>query len=106
MSNVALMIGGREFSVASAPGEEQRVAALGRMIDAKLTEAGAHTASSESRMLLVASLLLADELHDLRNAASAATGTSQDSVSTDALDRIAERLENIAARLEDGPSAA
>ncbi|MFV4725644.1 cell division protein ZapA, partial [Mycobacterium tuberculosis] len=66
MSNVTLQIGGRSFTVACAPGEEDHIAGLGRMIDAKLHSVGSTAGQSESRILLFAALLLADELHEMR----------------------------------------
>lgn len=67
MSNVRLEIGGREFSVACAPGEEAHIAALGEQIDGKLRAMGGTTGQSESRTLLFAALLLADEVHELKH---------------------------------------
>lgn len=67
MSNVKLEIGGREFSVACAAGEEAHIAALGQSIDDKLREMGGAAGQSESRTLLFAALLLADEVHELKN---------------------------------------
>ena len=101
MSNVTLRIGGRTFTVASDDGEEAHVAQLGRTIDEKLATMGDMAGQSESRMLLFAALLLADELHELRagvgpaaSAGSAPEGFSQ------RLSAMADRLENLAARLE------
>ena len=65
MSNVDLIIGGREFKVACAEGEEAHVTELGRLIDSKVANMNM-TGQSEGRMLLFASLLLADELRDGR----------------------------------------
>ena len=65
MSNVSLDIGGRAFSVASADGEEEHIKMLGRKIDQKLNAMGGASGQSESRMLLFAALLLADENHEL-----------------------------------------
>ena len=99
MSNVTLTIGGRDFVVATAEGEEAHIRGLGRTIDAKLAEMGEQTGLSESRMLLFAALLLADELHEVRQADRG----SQPAMSEQAgrrLAGIAERLENLAARLE------
>ena len=67
MSNVTLEIGGRQFSVASADGEEAHVTALGRMIDDKLRAMGGAGGQSESRMMLFAALLLADEIHEIKS---------------------------------------
>ena len=98
MSNVTLSIGGRSFTVACAAGEEAHIADLGRMIDAKLTAMGI-TGQSESRTLLFAALLLADELHDAQ-AAPAPAAASMPEGTGERLEAIAARLENLATRLE------
>jgi cell division protein ZapA len=71
MSNVVLTIGGREYSMACAAGEEAHIRELGRMIDAKLGTLPDGGAQNDSRSLLFAALLLADELHELRQSAAA-----------------------------------
>lgn len=104
MSNVNLAIGGRNFTVACAAGEEAHVSALGAMIDAKVAAMGDASNQSENRMLLFAALLLADEVHDagLREAAArqAAPAASEDPQVAERLTAIAERVENLATRLE------
>ena len=107
MSNVSLEIGGRKYSVASADGEEEHVALLGRRIDEKLRAMGGASGQSESRMLLFAALLLADEIHEMtvRGGAPAPTPALPDN--GPALAKIAEgiaaaaqRIENLATHLE------
>ncbi|RZK02900.1 MAG: cell division protein ZapA [Novosphingobium sp.] len=101
MSNVKLEIGGRHFTVACAEGEEDHVTGLGEMIATKIATMGDVTGQSESRMLLFAALLLADELHDANSRTGGANpqpGLSP--ASAQKLDAIAERLENLASRLE------
>lgn len=71
MSEVTLTIAGREYTVACAEGEEPHVAMLGSQIDAKLQELGGNLASQESQNLVFGGLLIADELHEARMAASA-----------------------------------
>ncbi len=109
MSNVALNIGGRTFTVACAEGEEDHVAGLGRMIDAKLNAMGELSGQSETRMLLFAALLLADEVHDARSQPAGALHPDADGPSAtpalpedsaERLEAIAIRLENLASRLE------
>ena len=60
MSNVTLKIGGRDYTVACAEGEEGHVRALGAMIADKVAEMGS-SAQGETRQLLFAALLLADQ---------------------------------------------
>ena len=104
MSNVTLSIGGRQFTVACDGGEEAHVSALGRMIDEKVQSMGDMSSQGESRMFLFASLLLADELHESRQADTSASkghGSSEASGQlAERLERVAEDMENLASRLE------
>ena len=95
MSNVNLDIAGRSFAVACADGEEAHIAMLGRMIDAKLHTMGGAVGQTETRMLLFAALLLADELHEGGGGA-----VSAPAIDPARLDAIATRLENLATQLE------
>jgi cell division protein ZapA len=78
------------------------------MIAEKVVAMGDMSSQSESRMLLFAALLLADELHEatVRSGAKpspAATPAGASSLPDGSLERlatIAERLENLASRLE------
>ena len=111
MSNVSLEIGGRQYSVASADGEEEHVALLGRRIDEKLRSMGGASGQSESRMLLFAALLLADEIHEMtvRGGAPAPgpapapapenTGPALAKIA-EGIDAAAARIENLATHLE------
>lgn len=101
MSNVDLSIGGRVFKVACAEGEEAHVTGLGQMIDSKVAAVPGAAGQSESQMLLFASLMLADEVHDAQGRSSSAAptaGPAQDPA-------LAERLEAVAAALEKCASA-
>lgn len=103
MSNVSLEIGGRQFSVASADGEEEHVAMLGRRIDEKLRAMGGAAGQSESRMLLFAALLLADEIHEMtvRGGAPVPEDTGPALAKfAEGIEAAARRLENLAAHLE------
>ncbi|RXZ66282.1 cell division protein ZapA [Pelagerythrobacter rhizovicinus] len=70
MSEVKLLIGGREYMVACAEGEEAHVARLGETVDAKLQQLGSNLTARDAQNLLFAALLLADELHEQRGGAS------------------------------------
>ena len=102
MSNVTLSIGGRSYTVACAEGEESHVLGLGALIDRKIGTMGDMSGQAETRMLLFASLLLADELHEAgdnaRPAASPQEGGSP--ALAGKLLGLAERLEKLASRLE------
>lgn len=104
MSNVTLKIGGRNFTVASADGEESHVEMLGRMIDDRLKRMGSATGQSESRTLLFAALLLADELHEAHNRPDGAgqppAPSSADPVLLKRIADLSARVEKLAARIE------
>lgn len=113
MSNLTLGIGGRPFTVSCADGEEAHVEMLGRMIDERARKVG--RGQSETRTLLFAALMLADELHEAhRNAPAApepAVAPVEDAPEANDLSvarvvALAERLEKLALALEQGPVSA
>jgi cell division protein ZapA len=99
MADVRLSIAGREYIVTCKDGEEARLSGLGSMVDQKAREAGGSAGGlNESRQLLFASLLLADQLYDLKDgAASAAPATG---ISAGFADQMAQTVERLADRLE------
>lgn len=104
MSNVTLKIGGRNYAVACAEGEEEHVATLGRLIDEKVAGMGTAGGQNEVRSLLFAALLLADELHEARRSKGQATPAPAANPLPElapALEQIAERIENLAAQVEN-----
>jgi cell division protein ZapA len=108
MAQVTISIGGMGYDVACRDGEEDHLIALGAVVDKKAKEASnAVGSANEVRQLLFASLLLADELQELRTSggnagpAPAANHGAAPDLSTGQLDEIAERLEKLASRLEN-----
>ncbi len=98
MSGVEVEIHGRHYSVACAPGQEQRLAQLGARLDKRVRQiAGAVGDVGDTRLLLIAALALMDEIDAARMIperdrveARAAT----------ALTDAAARIEALASRLE------
>ena len=91
MAEVELTIAGRNYRVACRTGEEDTLRAAGMLVDAKSKEALAGLGTlSESRLLLFASLLLADQIVDGRKV-DLPSGPDPDLV---------ERATNVALRLE------
>ena len=69
MAEINMPIHGKNYAVACDGGQERRVADLGRYVDARLREiAGAGAASTEAHLLVLTSLVLADEIYELREA--------------------------------------
>ena len=104
MAEVELTIAGRAYRVACRAGEEENLRAAGALVDAKSREAIAGLGTlSESRQLLFASLLLADQIVDGRQDL---VDTGPDPAVIERAERIADRLESIADTLEkDGLNA-
>jgi len=101
MANVTLQIGGRSYTVACQDGEEEHISSLGRAIDGKLDALGANVRQNESRTLLFAALLLADEVFELKKRAPAAAPIADNGASAaPGLEALAARLEKLAESLE------
>jgi cell division protein ZapA len=65
MAQVDLKIAGRTYEIACRDGEEAHLRQLADIVDGKAVQAGrALGGVNEARQLLLASLLLADELND------------------------------------------
>lgn len=99
MSNVTLEIAGRKFTVACGEGEEPHIEKLGQIIDGKIGEMPGLASQSEARCLLYAALLLADENFELTSGPAAAPAAQPDIAGP--LEGLADRLEHLAARLEN-----
>ena len=93
MSEVTLLIGGKHYTLACAPGEEDRVKRLGVQIDRKLSELGENLAASPAQNLVFAALLLADELDEARSG-------SGDSPTNAAFDESKRNVEQLKLELE------
>ncbi|MEW4448148.1 cell division protein ZapA [Qipengyuania sp. JC766] len=72
MSEVRLNIGGRPYTIACGPGEEEHVAGLGALLQEKLDQLGGALSVQESQNLLFAALYVADELVESRTKLEAA----------------------------------
>ena len=102
MAEIDIIIAGRPYKVACRDGEEETLRTAARLVDAKSREALAGLgALSEARQLLFAGLLLADQLIDDRpeSAASQAPAGPDPELAARA-ERLADRLESLAASLE------
>jgi cell division protein ZapA len=106
MADVNLTIAGRSYQVGCRPGEEANLVAAARLVDAKSREALAGLGTlSESRQLLFASLLLADQLLEKPGSQQAASDATDPDLAA-RIDALAARIETIAASLEESPASA
>lgn len=107
MPTVEVVVNGRSHVVQCGEGEETRVKRLAAYIDRRIADlAKGQTQVGDARLMLMASLLVADELSDAFDeikrlqAALDERGGDIERNAAAAVDRVAEQLEAIAAQLE------
>ena len=108
MAQVNITINGRKYQVSCDDGQEAHLTRLGDYVDKRLNELVAAVGQvGDSRLLVMVSLLLADELSDLYSETEKlkASGGGASSARADEdlsviVEKMAERIENIAAGLE------
>lgn len=110
MAQVSVTINGRAYQIACDDGQEEHLRQLAGYIDRRVAELVAAMGQiGDMRLLVMVSLLIADELSEVTRQLDATRKTSEDARSTaskadaqaaSALENIAARIENIAARLE------
>jgi cell division protein ZapA len=109
MANIDVDVAGRRYDVACRDGEEEHLRALAAVVDRRAQDAQAALGGlTETRQLLFAALLIADDLKETR----AGMGLPDlappptDPTVAEALERLAHKLENLADRLEEVPEDA
>jgi cell division protein ZapA len=110
MAEVNISINGRQYGIACDDGQEQRVKDLAGYVDARLKEIStAGGATNESHLLVLTSLVMADEMFDLKDAAANGNRvplnglqiTKEDeSDIVNAIDHMAQRIDAIAGNLQ------
>ena len=110
MGQVVVKVNGREFPLTCADGQEPRIRRLAQYVDAKIGEFAKNLGQiGEARLILLAALVIADELSDAnealqqeRNRTHAPGGPGGEATEAAAagIREIAERIESIAARIE------
>jgi cell division protein ZapA len=105
MAQVTVTINGRAYPVACNEGEERRIDELARYVDGKLKSFVRELGQiGEARLLVLAALVLADELADAQAAPDGerpGNGIAfADERMAAGVENLAQRIEAIAARLE------
>ena len=104
MAEVILEIGGNSYPVTCRDGEEDHLIALSQRVDAKAHQAQKAVGGvNEVRQLLLASLLLADELADTANATAQPAPHIQPAVDDEIaqiLEQLADQIETLATQVE------
>ena len=110
MSQITVVVNGRKYDIACDDGQEAHLTRLAQYIDRRVDELIAAVGQvGDARLLVMASLLVADELSEvyteldsLRNnrRPNAIAQSGSGPVSPNELNRLAERVEKIAEALE------
>jgi len=111
MSQVVVKVNGREFPLSCADGQEARIRRLAQYVDAKVGEFTKTVGQvGEARLILLAALVIADELSDANEAlqqersrarpGGAAGGEPASQGAASGIRGMAERIETIALRIE------
>jgi len=116
MPQLAITVNGRSYQIACEEGQEQHLSELGAYVDKRVKDLVASVGQiGDTRLLVMASLLIADELSDLYDELDAlragkeppeapkpagANGGDADAAVADRLEAAARSIEDIAARLE------
>lgn len=116
MSQISININGRDYSIVCDDGQEEHLTRLSEYLDRRIAELVESVGQiGDSRLLLMVGLLIADELSDAYAELAAARGDGDGDALTKlnesktaqaademaaVLESVSQRIENIAARLE------
>ncbi len=110
MAEINITINGRSYGIACDDGQERRVQELARYVDTRLKDiARAGAASNESHLLVLTSIILADEIADLKAAGipvpqadpvGISMSEEDEEAITSAIDHLAARIDFIAGSLQ------
>jgi len=111
MAEISITINGRSYGIACDDGQERRVQDLARLVDTRLREiARSGAATNETHLLVLTTIILADEIADLKAAGTHAavqpmpvgvsmTGEDEAAI-VSAIDLLAARIDSIAGSLQ------
>lgn len=101
MAEVSVRINGYVYTVGCEDGQESHLQAMAAEVDARIASIRAVGGQSgEARLLLLAALLLADELHDVKLTPAPPADDATERTFSAELERLAEKAEAIADDLE------
>ena len=104
MAQVDVSINGQSYRIACEDGQEDRLVDLATMVDEKVSDLVNQIGQvGSNRLLVMAALIIADELVDLKNEAGSLQELKDNTNQQDtvlALQEITKRIENIADQVE------
>ena len=103
MATIEIEIAGRRYDVACREGEQEHLRSVAAEVDRRAQDAATALGSlTETRQLLFAALLIADDIKEIRAGAGIPEPVAPppDPAVADALERLASRMEALAESLE------
>ena len=104
MAQVDVSVNGQSYRIACEDGQEDRLVDLATMVDEKVLDLVNQIGQvGSNRLLVMAALIIADELVDLKNEAGSSQELEDNTNQQDtvlALQEITKRIENIADQVE------
>lgn len=101
MATVTVEVNGRPYAVGCADGQEERVRILARQFDGRVRDIAEQVGHvGDLRLFLMASLMVADELHEARQQSQNGDVEPSPAASASSTDGVAEALNAVAARIE------
>lgn len=103
MATIDIEIAGRKYNVACRDGEEEHLHSVAAMVDRRAQDAAAALGGlTETRQLLFAALLIADDIKEIRAGAGIPEPEPPppDPTVAQALEKLAARMESLADSLE------
>ena len=103
MAHVTIRINGYAYTVGCEDGQEQHLTQMAAEIEQRISSIknAIGVQSGEAKLLMLVALMLADEVHDLRNNSAATAPKPENGERRARLRRVAARAEEIAADLLD-----
>ncbi|MCD8494146.1 MAG: cell division protein ZapA [Alphaproteobacteria bacterium] len=101
MAEISVSINGRKYGMECDDGQESRVVDLGQYVDNKVKQiAAAGAASGESHLLVLTSLMLADEVMELKKYVANGNMPQASGASPEDEELIAKAIDHLAGRIE------
>ena len=99
MAQIAIMIHGKEYSLACDDGQEERIRAAGALLSAGVGELATQMGRvNDLNLVIMASVMLADDLIRERSAREQEAGPNLEELAM-ALEYLADKVEAVASRL-------
>ena len=104
MAQVDVKVNGQTFRIACEDGQEERLTDLASMVNEKISDLADQVGQvGQNRLLVMAALVIADELVDLRNGSKNIvddTTNNEDNEIAALLEHVTKRIENIADQVD------